>query len=217
MRKSNKYKARVINFRKFFYDIFKWAGWPLFFFFRVKKIYENKDNQKHIKKGALIISNHIQYSDPMVLHCTFWYRRLHFVVMKELMNNKFTTWFYRNCGCIPIDREKFSLNSLREITEMLKGGYMIGIFPEGHVSLDKPMNSFKSGVVLMALQAGVPIVPTYRELRTSIWKRQRVVMGEPINIKEKFGPNIGMKEVEEITKYLFEKEQELKVIYHGGK
>ena len=217
MRKSNKYKARVINFRKFFYDIFKWAGWPLFFFFRVKKIYENKDNKKHIKKGALIISNHIQYSDPMVLHCTFWYRRLHFVVMKELMNNKFTTWFYRNCGCIPIDREKFSLNSLREITEMLKGGYMIGIFPEGHVSLDKPMNSFKSGVVLMALQAGVPIVPTYRELRTSIWKRQRVVMGEPINIKEKFGPNIGMKEVEEITKYLFEKEQELKVIYHGGK
>ena len=217
MRKRNKYKARVINFRKFFYDIFKWAGWPLFFFFRVKKIYENKDNKKHIKKGALIISNHIQYSDPMVLHCTFWYRRLHFVVMKELMNNKFTTWFYRNCGCIPIDREKFSLNSLREITEMLKGGYMIGIFPEGHVSLDKPMNSFKSGVVLMALQAGVPIVPTYRELRTSIWKRQRVVMGEPINIKEKFGPNIGMKEVEEITKYLFEKEQELKVIYHGGK
>lgn len=217
MRKSNKYKARVINFRKFFYDIFKWAGWPLFFFFRVKKIYENKDNKKHIKKGALIISNHIQYSDPMVLHCTFWYRRLHFVVMKELMNNKFTTWFYRNCGCIPIDREKFSLNSLREITEMLKGGYMIGIFPEGHVSLDKPMNSFKSGVVLMALQAGVPIVPTYRELRTSIWKRQRVVMGEPINIKEKFGPNIGMKEVEEITKYLFEKEQELKAIYHGGK
>ena len=217
MRKGNKYKARVINFRKFFYDIFKWAGWPLFFFFRVKKIYENKANKKHIKKGALIVSNHILYSDPMVLHLTFWYRRLHFVVMKEMMTNKFTTWFYRNCGCIPIDREKFSLASLREITEMLKGGYMIGIFPEGHVSLDKPMKNFKSGVVLMALQAGVPIVPTYRELRKNIWQRQRIVIGEPINIQEKFGPNIGMKEVEEITQYLFDKEQELKAIYHGGK
>ena len=217
MRSKNKYKARVINFRKLLYDIFKWAGWPLFFFFRVKKIYENKSQKKHIKKGALVISNHIQYSDPMVLHIAFWYRRLHFVVMKELMPTKFKTWFYTNCGCIPIDREKFSLNSLRTITEMLKGGYMIGIFPEGHVSLDKPMNNFKSGVVLMALQAGVPIVPTYRELRTSIWKRQRIVIGEPIDIKEKFGPNIGMKEVEEITKYLFDKEQELKAIYHGGK
>ena len=215
--RSNKYKAHIINFRKILYDIFKWAGWPLFFFFRIKKIYENPKQKKYIKKGALVISNHIQYSDPMVLHCTYWYRRLHFVVMKELMTTKFKTWFYRNCGCIPIDREKFSLNSFREITEMLKGGYMIGIFPEGHVSLDKPMNTFKSGMVLMALQAGVPIVPTYRELRKSIWNRQKVVIGEPINIQERFGSNIGMKEVEEITKYIFDKEQELKAIYHGGK
>lgn len=216
MRKSNKYKARTINFRKFFYDIFKWSGWPMFLFFRVKKIYEDKNYKKHIKKGALIISNHIQYSDPMVLHCTFWYRRLHFVVMKELMKTKLSTWFYRNCGCIPIDREKFSLSSLREITEMLKGGYMIGIFPEGHVSLDNPMASFKSGVVLMALQANVPIIPTYRELRKNIWQRQKVVIGKPINLKEQFGENISMKQVDEISKYLFEKEQELKAIYHGG-
>ena len=52
MRKSNKYKARTINFRKFFYDIFKWSGWPMFLFFRVKKIYEDKNYKKHIKKGV---------------------------------------------------------------------------------------------------------------------------------------------------------------------
>lgn len=210
------YKAHFINFRKFLYDIFKWSGWPMFLFFRVKKIYENKNQKKHVKKGALVISNHIQYSDPMVLHCTFWYRRLHFVVMKELMQTKMSNWFYHNCGCIPIDREKFSLSSLREIIEMLKGGYLVGLFPEGHVTLDKPMESFKSGVVLMAYQADAPIVPVYRELRKSVWQRQRVVIGEPINLKEKFGELQGMKQIEEITKYLFEKENELKEIYSKG-
>ena len=216
MSSKKSYKAHVINFRKILYDFFKWSGWPMFLFFRIKKIYETKDSKKHVKKGALVISNHIQYSDPMVLHCVFWYRRLHFVAMKEMMKTKFTTWFFRNCGCIPIDREKFGLSSLREITEMLKGGNLIGVFPEGHVTLDNPMESFKSGVVLMAYQADVPIVPVYRELRKSVWQRQRVVIGEPINLKEKFGPLQSMDQVEKITKYLFDKEQELKEIYAKG-
>ena len=217
MSKSNKYKAHFINFRKLLYDIFKRSGWPLLFFFRVKKLFENKAAKKHVKKGALVVCNHVLYSDPMVLHCAFWYRRLHFVVMKEIMQTKRSNWFYHNCGCIPIDREKFSLSSLREITEMLKGGYMIGIFPEGHCSLsnDNPMASFKSGMVLMAIQANVPIIPVYRELRNSCWQRQRVAIGEPIYIKEKFGEVIGMKQIEEITEYLYKKEEELKVLYHG--
>ena len=219
MAKSNKYKAHVINFRKILYDIFRWSGWPLFLFFRVKKIYENKAAKTRYKKGVLVVSNHLLYSDPMVLHCTFWNRRIHFVVMKELMNTKIKKWFYHNCGCIPINREKFSLSSLREITEMLKGGNMIAIFPEGHVTLstDNPMLNFKSGAALMAYQSNVPIVPVYREIRKSIWKRQRVVIGEPIDIKEKFGPVIGMVEIEKVTQYLFDKEQELKEKYGRGK
>ena len=152
----------------------------------------------------------------MVLHCAFWYRRLHFVVMKEIMDTKFRTWLYTNGGCIPIDREKFSLSSLRVITEMLKGGNMIAIFPEGHVSLtnEAPMGSFKSGMVLMAIQADVPIIPVYRELREHRWQRQKVAIGEPIYLKDKFGEVIGMKQIEEITEYLFKKEEELKSVYH---
>ena len=154
----------------------------------------------------------------MVLHVTYWYRRLHFVVMKEMMNTKLKRWFYSNCGCIPVDREKFSLSSLRTITQVLEGGNYLAIFPEGHVTLnnDNPMLSFKSGAVMMAYQANVPIIPTYRELRKSVWQRQKVVVGEPINIREKFGDKLGMNEIEQATKYIFDKEQELKKIYHQG-
>lgn len=219
MTKKNPYQAHFINFKQFIFDVGRFMGWPLLIWFRVKKIFVNKKQRKHVKGGALIISNHILYSDPMVLHCAFWYRRLHFVVMKEIFSNKFTTWLYGHCGCIPVDREKFSLKTLREIVLRLEGGNVIGIFPEGHVSFsnENPMSPFKSGAVLMAYQANVPIIPVYREIRPNVWRRQKLIIGEPIDIREKYGDNLGMDKIEEATKYLFEKEQELKKIYHRSK
>ena len=219
MTKKNPYKAHFINFKMFIYDISRWSGWPLFFWFRVKKVYLNKKQKRHIKGGALVISNHILYSDPMVLHCAFWDRRLQFLIMKEVCNNKFNHWVYTHWGCIPIDREHFSLKSFREIVMRLEGGNLIGIFPEGHVSLknENPMSPFKSGAVLMAYQANVPIIPVYREIRSSVWKRQKVLVGEPIDIRKQFGENLGMDKIEEATKYLFDKEQGLKETYRRMK
>ena len=218
MAKKNPYQAHFINFRHILFDIARWSGWPFLVWFRMKKIYETKEQKRHVRGGALIVANHILYSDPMVLHTTFWYRRLHFVVMKELFDKPFNRWLYSNCGCIPVDREKFSLKSLREIVLRLQGGNVIGIFPEGHVTLknSNPMQSFKSGAILMALQSDVPIIPTYREIRKSIWHRQKIVIGAPIYIKKIFGENMGMSQIEEATEYLYKKEQELKKLYHQG-
>ncbi len=216
-KKKNPYQAHLFNFKRFIYDVSRWFGWPLFLWFRVKKQYVNKKQKHHIKGGAMVISNHILYSDPMVLHCTFWDRRLDFVITDEITRtNKFKKWLFTHWGCIPVDRDHFSLSYFREIVQRLEGGNLIAIFPEGHVSFanENPMSPFKSGAVLMAYQANVPIIPVYREIRENIWKRQRVLIGEPVDIKKQFGDKIGMKEVDEISKYLFEKENELKEIYH---
>ena len=214
-KKKNPYQAHVINFKRILYDFSRWSGWPLFFWFRVKKIYVNKKQKHHIRGGAIVISNHILYSDPMVLHCGLWDRRLDFVITDDITNTKFKHWVFRQWGCIPVNRQKFSLNHFREIVQRLEGGNLIGVFPEGHVSLanENPMSPFKSGVVLMAHQANVPIYPVYREIRKSVFHRQKLLIGEPIDIRKQFGDKIGMKEVEEISRYLFEKESELKQIY----
>ena len=214
-KKKNPYQAHTINFKRIIYDFSRWSGWPLFFWFRVKKIYINKEQKHHIKGGAMIISNHILYSDPMVLHCAFWDRRLDFVITDDITNTKFKKWVFRQWGCIPVNREKFSLNHFREIVQRLEGGNVIGLFPEGHVSFanENPMSPFKSGAVLMAYQANVPIIPVYHEIRKNIFVRQKLVVGEPIDIRKQFGDKIGMKDVDEISKYLFDKENELKEIY----
>lgn len=217
MTKKNPYKAKFFNIKMFFYDFFRWSGWPMLLWYRVKKIYEDENQPKKVKGGALIVANHILYSDIMVLNSAFWNRRLFFVVMKELFSNKFTSWLYHNFGCIPVDRKKPSFQFFKEVTQRLQGGNVICMFPEGHVSFsnDNPMDQFKSGAILLAHQAGVPIIPVYREIRENIFKRQRVVFGKPINLREKYGPQLGVKEIEEATKELFNKELELKEIYHA--
>ena len=40
-----------------------------------------------------------------------------------------------------------------------------------------------------------------------------MIVGEPIDIRKQFGDKIGMKDVDQISKYLFDKENELKEIY----
>ena len=216
MKQKNPYQARLIDFKKILYDFFRWSGWPLLIWFRVKKIYVNKNQPKRIKGGAVIASNHILFSDCMILHCAFVHRRIQFLCTTDILNTKFKKFFFKNCGCVPIDTKNPSPHSMREVIMRLKGGNVMVIFPEGHVSFDsdKPMDQFKSGAVLFAYQANVPIYPVYRETRKSAFERQRVVIGEPINLKEKFGSITNAEKIKEATEYLYQKELELKEIYH---
>ena len=124
-KKKNPYQAHFINFKRILYDFSRWSGWPLFFWFRVKKVYVNKKQKHHIRGGAIVISNHILYSDPMVLHCGLWDRRLDFVITDDITNTKFKHWVFRQWGCIPVNRQKFSLNHFREIVQRLEGGNLI--------------------------------------------------------------------------------------------
>ena len=215
MKEKNPYKARLVDFRKILYDFFRWSGWPILLWFRVKKIYKSKEQPKRIKGGAVIASNHILFSDCMILHCAFIHRRIQFLCTKDLMNTKFKKFFYTNCGCVPIDTQNPSPHSMREVVLRLKGGNVMVIFPEGHVSFDsdKPMDQFKSGAVLFAYQANVPIIPVYRETRKNAFRRQVVVVGEPINLREQFPGVMNSLRIQEATQYLYEKELELKDIY----
>ncbi|MEY3973589.1 MAG: hypothetical protein RJA71_901, partial [Actinomycetota bacterium] len=50
----------------------------------------------------------------------------------------------------------------------LRGGEIIGIFPEGTISVSFEIKELKSGAVRLAMGAGVPVIPTV------IWGSQRI-------------------------------------------
>jgi len=67
----------------------------------------------------------------------------------------------RFAGQVPIDPQggTSSHGSLDILVDLLRGGEMVGIFPEGTRSPDGRMYRFHTGVARLALAAGVPVIP----------------------------------------------------------
>ena len=198
--------------RNFVYDFAKvTAGLPGLVFHRPKILYESEGAREKIRGGALLIANHVDFLDPVYMMYAVWYRRHRFICMKEITEGK-AGWLLKQFHCIPIDRENFSMNSFREITEHLKNGQIVSMFPEGHLNDGSgQMQAFKSGMVLMAVKSGVPIVPIYLAGRKRWYQRFRIGMGEPVDINRLYGDRPSMRQIEEITKLLFDKEEKLRL------
>ena len=192
----------------FFYFV-KITAIPMLLYYRPKYYYPG-GKKIRIKGGALAIANHIGLTDPIYVLMAFWYRRMRFVAMKEFFEKPLSRWFFTSCGCIPIDRANPGMDTFRAVADRLKNEELVAIFPEGHVQdTEGVMQKFKSGMVLMALQGQRPIVPVYLKPRAHWWQRQRIAVGEPIDIIALYGKRPTMKEIEAISELLYEKEEEL--------
>lgn len=212
MRNGEKKQNSVFSLRYWFYDFVKiTSALPGLLAFRPKRIYETPQARKKLRGGALLIANHVGFTDPVYLMLTIWYRRHHFICIEDFFRSK-ARWLFVHFLCIPIDRENFSMDSFREITGHLQAGEIVSMFPEGHVNdtPDGAVSSFKSGMVLMAMRSGVPIVPIYVRKPNHWYERLVVVIGEPVDITKQYGSRPSFAQVEELAALLHNKEIELK-------
>ena len=197
----------------FFYDFVKiTAAIPGLLWFRPKRIYASEAAKQRIRGGALLIANHSSNIDPIILMFGIYYRRHHFIATKELFDTRFKRFWFENFHCIEIDRENFGMGSFRSIIDMLKADKLISMFPEGHVTNNEEVQKFKSGMVLMAVSSGKPIVPVYIKVRKRFWQRQYVIIGEPINPTAMLQKMSTLSDMDRVAELLREKEKELKEI-----
>ena len=135
-------------------------------------------------EGPLIVaSNHGQYADP-VLVCVAVPRRLQWMAKKQLFVFPFRG-FFRFIGSFPVDREGGGRGAIRAALSFLAEGWALGIFPEGTHRGDETTKAAKSGVVVLALRSGAPVLPVYvgrlpgpvARLRG---ERLHVFVGEPV-------------------------------------
>lgn len=202
-------KEKINNY--FFYDFARVTGvTALWMFYRMKKIYVSPEAKKRIKGGAILVSNHLGFTDPVILMLGVWYRRHHFVATKELFDTPLKRFVFEHFHCIEIDRENVGLDTFRDITDLLKNDRLVSVFPEGHITEGNTIEHFKSGVVLMSVSSKKPIIPVYIKRRKSIWQRQCLIFGEPVDPVAMLNKVPSMSDMDKIAKYLREKEGQLK-------
>nr|WP_202488442.1 lysophospholipid acyltransferase family protein [Streptomyces sp. SID5473] len=122
---------------------------------------------EHIpEEGAAIVAgNHLSFSDHFLMPAILK-RRITFLAKAEYftgpgLKGRLTAAFFRSAGQIPVDRsgQDAGRAAIREGLGVLSKGELLGIYPEGTRSHDGRLYKGKVGVAVMALRAGVPVIP----------------------------------------------------------
>ncbi|MEY4658200.1 MAG: hypothetical protein RLZZ545_393 [Actinomycetota bacterium] len=121
------------------------------------------------KGGAILAINHVGYLDFALVGTAALpvNRYVRFMAKKEIFDNKLAGPLMRGMHHICVDRSNGSASFVAAL-RALRGGEIIGIFPEGTISVSFEIKELKSGAVRLAMGAGVPVIPTV------IWGSQRI-------------------------------------------
>ncbi len=175
-------KAKLFNLKLFPMDIARIVCAPLLLIYRMKRITPTGERYRgRIKGGAVVTANHKSMEDPFLVGVTFWYRRMFFLVAEAVMSTKIKDVMLRGAGAIRIDRNSADIEAMNRSVEVLDAGHLLAVFPQGSIKSEDKVDSIKSGAVLIAMRAGVPIIPTYIKPREHWYSRRRVVIGNAIN------------------------------------
>ena len=117
---------------------------------------------EHLDPGRTYIfaANHQSYFDIPV---AFAYLPANFRIMAKatLFHIPFLGWHLRRSGHMPIERAnpRRAARSLLEAATHVLEGTSVFVFPEGGRTPDGNFKEFKTGTFLLAIKAGVPVVP----------------------------------------------------------
>lgn len=116
---------------------------------------------EHLPDGPVVfMSNHQSSFDILALMAALP-RRTCWIAKKELFAIPVFGASMRRGGYIPLDRGdgRKALRSMEDAAAIIRGGKSVVMFPEGTRSPDRRLLPFKRGGFLLALRAGVPVMP----------------------------------------------------------
>ena len=123
--------------------------------------------------AALLVCNHVSYMDPMLLMANLP-RPARFVMYYKIFNAPLLRFVFRTAKAIPIAGYKQDPEILQHaydaIDEALAAGELVCIFPEGALTRDGDIATFRNGVEKILARRPVPVVPmALRGLWGSVW------------------------------------------------
>ncbi|MDO5310671.1 MAG: lysophospholipid acyltransferase family protein [Clostridia bacterium] len=149
-------------------------------------------------RNYVVCPNHKSLNDPPLLG-TCVKTSLRFMAKEELFENKLFGALISVLGAFPVKRGEGDLAALKAAIKLLKDGENLVIFPEGARSPKEHLHKGKSGAVLIAVKAGVDIVPVGICGTYKLFSKMTVRFGKPIRLGEYFGKRVDSDTLQDIT------------------
>ena len=135
--------------------------------------------------GAIVCANHTSLSDPVTVAAAFP-RPLSFLAKAELFRIPVLAQLIRGLGARPLDR-RGDVSALTKAMDMTKEGELLLIFPQGtrRKGLCPADTPYKNGAGMIALRAGVPLIPVsikMKKMRWCLFRRIDIIIGAPIAV-----------------------------------
>lgn len=131
-------------------------------------------------EAAILCANHSSAWDPILLVLAMPQSfNLRIMAKKQLFSIPLVRWFLRNMGVFPVDRGNSDIGAVKTAISSLRDDWNLLTFPEG-TRVKKPGQvTPKSGAGMMAIRAGVKMVPVFIGTAKRLFRKTVIIFGKP--------------------------------------
>ena len=144
------------------------------------------------KKGPLIlVANHINFLEVPIMYTHLMPRPLTGFAKAETWENPAMALLFDLWNAIPLRRGDVDLEAMRRAIQVLQGGGILAVAPEGTRSGDGRLRRGHPGVVLLAEMSSAPLLPVVyyggERFKENIGRLRRtefnIVVGQPFSLR----------------------------------
>lgn len=155
-------------------------------------------------KGAVIVAaNHVSNWDAVMVAISLP-RPVHFIAKAELFENRALATLLKALHAFPVKRGGADRRALRYALGILEKGEVLGIFPEGERIRQGQEGTTQTGVAMLALKSGAPVVPvacigTGRFFPVGWFSPLKVKVGKPLKLEQYQDKKVTSAVLEEVS------------------
>jgi 1-acyl-sn-glycerol-3-phosphate acyltransferase len=109
-------------------------------------------------RSYVFAANHQSIYDIPIVFASLPFQ-LRIIAKESLGTIPFMGWHLQRTGHVLVDRSKPGARTVKKMAKLVAEGHSLIVFPEGTRSADGAVARFKGGSFMIALDAGLPIVP----------------------------------------------------------
>ena len=155
-------------------------------------------------KPLIVIFNHVNFLEVPILIAHSYPIKITGMAKTETWDNPFFAFLFNTYKAVPIDRNGAFQESFKKVRDAINNGFHMCVAPEGTRSKDGVLKKGKAGVVQLAVDADIPILPVAHHGGENVWKNMKRFKRTPFCLKAgrpfkiKFNGRLGKGEREEI-------------------